>query len=253
MPIGGSGIRMSEKRTTPSIPNRRKGWRETSAAAFHDQVGVRVVHHLRHVGLALGVGEEHVRRREGDDFHVDADPIHVFDALRHVGHRRRDAEETRAVIGDDRAAGRIGRERELAARSLIFERTPACSNGCGCRASAVAQPSWAAGPSRRERRPRFPPRRQCRPNRPSIGIPDDSCLLLERAPDYTLTRAFNGPLDGLRCYGCLTMRPCVRKRRYSLKVSVRRIDCRPPRTIVSDSIDSGSSTISSGSLNVTGL
>src|ERR1700693_1877229 len=32
MPIGGSRMRMSEKRITPSLPNRRKGCMETSTA-----------------------------------------------------------------------------------------------------------------------------------------------------------------------------------------------------------------------------
>jgi hypothetical protein len=92
--------------------NRREGLE--ALGVFRDQIGVGVVHHSGHVGLAPGVGKEHVRRGEGDDFHIDADAIHVFDAFRDVRHRRRDAEEPGAVISDDRAARGVRRERELA-------------------------------------------------------------------------------------------------------------------------------------------
>ena len=49
------------------------------------------------------------------------------------------------------------------------------------------------------------------------------------------------------------IRAAVRNRRYSLNRSVRRVDCKPLRRTVVDSIVSGSSNTSSGSVNATGL
>ena len=45
-----------------------------------DELRVGVVHHARHFGLGLLVGEEDVGRREGDHLHVDADAVHVLEA-----------------------------------------------------------------------------------------------------------------------------------------------------------------------------
>jgi hypothetical protein len=62
--------------------------------------------------LSLGRREVHVGRRKREDFDIDADAVHVLDASRRIGHRRRDAEEPRAAIADDRATRRIGAEGE---------------------------------------------------------------------------------------------------------------------------------------------
>ena len=55
------------------------------------------------------------------DLDVDADAVHVLEALRGIGHRRRDAEEARPAVADDRATGRVGAERERAAD--VFDQT----------------------------------------------------------------------------------------------------------------------------------
>src|SRR5207253_1155679 len=72
----------------------------------------------RNFGLRLSLDEVHVRRREREDLGVDADAVHVFKALRHVGHRSGDPKEARSLEPDDPLTGRAWPEREVAAAPL---------------------------------------------------------------------------------------------------------------------------------------
>ena len=78
-----------------------------------NQFSVRVVDDARDFRLMLCVSKENIRRRERDDFDIDADAIHVFETLRDIGHRRRHTKEARAAISDDCLARRTLVERKL--------------------------------------------------------------------------------------------------------------------------------------------
>ena len=82
------------------------------------ELGVRVVHHARDIGLGLPLDEVHVGRREREHFGVDADAIHVVEALRDVRHRRCDPKEARAAIANDSLPGGARPEGEVAATSF---------------------------------------------------------------------------------------------------------------------------------------
>src|SRR5712692_10326474 len=70
-----------------------------------NQFRVSVVDYPRDFRLMFGLSKEDIGRRQRNNFHVDAHAIHVFEPSRHVGHRRRNAKETRAAIDDYRLAG----------------------------------------------------------------------------------------------------------------------------------------------------
>jgi hypothetical protein len=74
------------------------------------EIRVGVVDQTRDLGLPLRWREIDVGCREREDLDVDADSVHVLEAARRVGHRGRDAEESRSAVADDRAAGGIGAE-----------------------------------------------------------------------------------------------------------------------------------------------
>ena len=81
-----------------------------------EPAGIAVVHYKEDLRFALD--EVDVRRREREDLRVDADPIHVLQTLRHVGHRRGHSEEPRASVADDPLSRRAGAEREVATAPL---------------------------------------------------------------------------------------------------------------------------------------
>ena len=60
-------------------------------------------------------GKVNVWRRQRYDLDVDPYSIHIFDTKRRIGHRRRDTEEARTTVGDDRIAGLAGTKREVGA------------------------------------------------------------------------------------------------------------------------------------------
>ena len=95
-----------------------RGEPEEAAGMGPRELRVRVVHHPRDVALRLALDEIDVRRREREDLGVDADPIHVLQALRDVGHRRGHSEEPRASVADDPLSRRAGAEREVATAPL---------------------------------------------------------------------------------------------------------------------------------------
>src|SRR5258706_4774549 len=80
---------------------------------LRDQLGIGVVRETRDFRLVLGVSKENVWGGQRDDFDVNADAIHVFQAFRNVSHRRRHAKKTRAAILDDRLPRRALIEREF--------------------------------------------------------------------------------------------------------------------------------------------
>ncbi len=109
-------VKLVERRV--GIVHRDRGEPEESPRVLLRERGVRVVGEPRDVGLGFSFDEVHVRCGEREDLGVDADPIHVLQALRDIGHRRRHAEESRALVPDDPLAGRAGPEGEVAAASL---------------------------------------------------------------------------------------------------------------------------------------
>jgi len=102
------------RRGRPSGSRRSQG----TARVSRRELGVGVVCETRDVRLRLALDEVHVRRREREDLGVDADAVHVLDALGRVGHRRGHAEEPRALEANDPLTRGARPEREIAAASL---------------------------------------------------------------------------------------------------------------------------------------
>src|SRR6266699_2903761 len=80
---------------------------------LRNQFSIGIVDQARDLRLMVCIREENIRRRERDNLNIDTHAIHVFKSLRHVGHGRRDAKETRAAIGDNRLPTRTLVEREF--------------------------------------------------------------------------------------------------------------------------------------------
>src|SRR5256885_13871167 len=82
------------------------------------EVGIRVVHHARDIRLRIPLDEVHVGGRQRKHLGVDADAVHVIEALGDVGHRGGDSEEARAAITDNPLPGGARPEGEVAAASF---------------------------------------------------------------------------------------------------------------------------------------
>jgi len=73
---------------------------------------------MRDIRLRLPLDEVHVGGRQRKHLGVDADAVHVIEALGDVGHRGGDSEEACAAITDDPLPGGARPEGEVAAASF---------------------------------------------------------------------------------------------------------------------------------------
>ncbi len=78
-----------------------------------DQLRILIVDGSGDLDLVLVAGEEHIWRRQRQNFHVYPHPVHVLQSLCRIAHWRGDAKETGTPKFDDRPSGRILVEREF--------------------------------------------------------------------------------------------------------------------------------------------